>query len=275
MKRAMIGVVAALALLPVACGSAPTGLSPTVQRIQALDNAFDHAHPGLVNCGVTTYALLTESYMNMQHGGDGILSQAVNAKYGWKSAIASVYLRFYDALASYLSAHGSQGSQAVNTVTGGPSGGYVLRDGKLRYVAGQLGSACLTALSAAPPASAPASQPAASYPTPTPEYIGPPGCPGSAQLMVAWNAASASAFRSQSIGKGLTISGFNDISCWRGWVVASPIANANGTTEFSEQGGLHLLSGTEIRQFNDAVCSSRDSPRAWKNPAAGPATCSP
>ena len=67
--------------------------------------------------------------------------------------------------------------------------------------------------------------------------------------MAAWNAASASACRSQGIGKGLTISGFNDISCWRGWVVASPIANANGTAEFSKQGGLHMLSGTEMRQF--------------------------
>ena len=127
----------------------------------------------------------------------------------------------------------------------------------------------------APSVPAPASQPAASYPTPTPEHIGPPGCPGSARLMAAWNAAPASSFRSQDIAQGVSISGFNDISCWRGWVVTSPIANANGTAEFSESGGLHLMGAAQLRQFNSAVCSSPDSPAAWKNPVDGPAICSP
>jgi hypothetical protein len=278
MNRTIIGVVVALLMLfSAACSSAPAGLSPTVKRIEALDSAFDHAHPGLVNCEATTYALLASSWMNMQRGGQGEPPQAVTVEYGGKSAIADAYMPFYDALVAYASAHGTRGYGAVSTVTGGPSGGYVLRHGQLRYVAGQLARICLAALppSATPSASAPASQPTASFPTPTPEYIGPPGCPGSAQLMTAWNAAPTSVFRSQGISKRLSISGFNDISCWRGWVVASPIANANGTVEFYEQTGLHMLSRTEMRQFNSAVCSSRDSPAAWKNPAAGPATCSP
>lgn len=167
---AIAGAAATLAL--AGCGGTSAGpgqgrlshvgLSPLVKRIEALDSAYDHAHPGLVNCEATTYALLTESWTDMQHGGQGIPSEAVTAEYGWKSAVAGAYLPFYDALASYASAHGTRGYGAVRTVTGGPSGGYVLRHGKLRYVAGQLARTCLAALSTAHHPQAPVSPPAGS-----------------------------------------------------------------------------------------------------------------
>jgi hypothetical protein len=126
--------------------------------------------------------------------------------------------------------------------------------------------------SSAPPQSLPTATAPESYPMPTPEVSGPPGCPSSAALMAAWNSAPASA-RAQSISPDLHISAFNDITCWQGWVVASAITNANGFQVFAEHGGLHLLLGAGMRQFNRAVCSSAKSPHDWKGPA-GPANCS-
>jgi hypothetical protein len=111
-----------------------------------------------------------------------------------------------------------------------------------------------------------------SYPTPTAEASGPPGCPGSPALMAAWNAAPSSTLSAQQIGR-IAISGFNGITCWDGWIVAYPIANANGYALFGQQGGLHMLTASEMKQFNDAVCSTASSPSDWKNPADGPATC--
>jgi len=92
--------------------------------------------------------------------------------------------------------------------------------------------------------------------------------------MAAWQAAPASAFQAQGIATGMQVSGFEDISCWEGWVVADPIMNANGSAVFGSRGGLHLLSGAGMRQFNAAVCSSTQAPADWKSPVAGPAICS-
>jgi hypothetical protein len=100
----------------------------------------------------------------------------------------------------------------------------------------------------------------------------PATCPGSAQLLTTWGAAAASTRRSWA-GPGLTVAGFDSIACWDGWVVATPIADGNGTFVFAQQSGLHLLPASELNEFNSAVCSSPDSPADWKNPAAGPANC--
>jgi hypothetical protein len=97
-----------------------------------------------------------------------------------------------------------------------------------------------------------------------------PGCPSSAALLAGWNAAPASAFKSQGIAPGLPVSGFSNITCSQGWVLAYPITKANGYALFSEQGGLHMLSTAEMRQFHSTVCSSPSTPSAWKNPAQGP-----
>jgi hypothetical protein len=258
MNRAMIGVaVASLALLTAACSSAPAGPSPAAKRVEARQNAFDHAHPGLVNCQVTVLGLLQKTVTAMQAGyGGGIDINQVMAQYGDQSAVFQAFSELDGQVIAYVDEHGPAGS--VGSVYG-----------QARSLCAQYGASPALPPNVTPSASAPASQPAASYPTPTPEHIGPPGCPGSAQLMAAWNAAPAGARQTR-----LTVSGFNDISCWQGWVVASPIMNANGLVVFSRHNGLHLLPSTELQQFSSAVCSSPDSPAAWKNPADGPATCS-
>jgi hypothetical protein len=97
-----------------------------------------------------------------------------------------------------------------------------------------------------------------------------PGCPSSAELLTAWNAAPPSAFKSQGIAPGLPVSGFSTITCSQGWVMAYPSANANGYALFSERGALHMLSAADMRQFNSTVCSSPSTPAAWKNPVQGP-----
>jgi hypothetical protein len=98
------------------------------------------------------------------------------------------------------------------------------------------------------------------------------GCPSSAQLMAAWDAASAAARRSWT---PLVPSGMSDITCWRTWAVASPIVNANGLVVFYQQGGQwHLLPQTQLSQFDTAVCDIPGAPAKWSSPAEGPATCS-
>jgi len=123
--------------------------------------------------------------------------------------------------------------------------------------------------------SAPATipSPSPSYATPAAEATGPAGCPGSAALLAAWGAAPASAFQAQGIAPGLQVSGFNGITCWHGWIVADPIANGNGAAVFGSSGGLHVLPGAGMRQFNSSVCAAAAAPAGWKNPATGPAVC--
>jgi hypothetical protein len=276
MKSATAIMISSLAVLAVACSARQASvvhLSPVVKRIEALDSAYGRAHVSLLNCEVTVDVTLAVSYINMQRGGAGI-PPGYAVKDGRVVAISdpviiNVYSNFYDALTAYIASHGTRDGQAVSTLTG-PLGGYVLRHGKLRYIAGHLASACQAALKGA---TSPA--PLSPYPTPAAEAKGPPGCPGSAALLAAWHAASASAIRAQGAGPGLQVSGFMDISCWQGWVVADLITNANGSAEFGSSGGLQLLSGGELQQFNTAVCDSPNSPSDWKGAAAGPAVCPP
>lgn len=102
-----------------------------------------------------------------------------------------------------------------------------------------------------------------------------PSCPLPAQLLAAWNAASTSA-RLSLAAPTADITGFSDVLCWQGWVVAVPTGNGNGTFVFSQQNGLHLVSSAaEEQEFNNAVCSSPASPAVWKSAAAGPADCNP
>jgi hypothetical protein len=226
-----------------------------VKRFQSEQNAFDHAHPGLVNCEATVDALLAQSHISMQNGGQAISQLRVDEEYAG-TAVPRVYPHFYKALLAYVSRHGPADNNAITEVTGEYQGH-----------ANELQNRCLAAL-------ATRSSPPSSYPTPAAQATGPPGCPGSAALLAAWHAAPASAFQAQSIAPGLQVSGFNNISCWHGWIVADPIANANGSVVFGSSGGLHLLSSTERRQFNNAVCATASAPAAWKSPAAGPASCS-
>jgi hypothetical protein len=92
--------------------------------------------------------------------------------------------------------------------------------------------------------------------------------------MTALKAAPPDAFQAQAASPSLHVSGLNGIQCWRRWVVAYPITNANGTLVFSKEDGLHMVSRAEWKLFNIAVCKNASSPADWKSHEAGPAYCS-
>lgn len=99
-------------------------------------------------------------------------------------------------------------------------------------------------------------------------------CPDAAQVLAAWSASPASA-RQTWTSPAVAISSFEDISCWGGWVVASPIGEGNGTFVFSQVGGLHVLPVPDLPEFDNAVCSTSESPSDWKSVGQGPADCNP
>ena len=91
-------------------------------------------------------------------------------------------------------------------------------------------------------------------------------CPDSVQLLSAWNSAPA-AIRQSWVAPQVT--GFTDIGCWHGWVVAVPttVSPGNGDVVFSQVGSLHLITVTELQQqFRSAVCAASDAPAGWRNP---------
>lgn len=113
---------------------------------------------------------------------------------------------------------------------------------------------------------APTAAPPTVYPSQSPQAS---GCQTSSHLLAAWN-ADPSARLSWTT---LHVSGFQDITCWREWIVASPITNANGLVVFyTQHGQVHLLPETDLPKLDTAVCSSPDAPSDWTGPA-GPATC--
>jgi hypothetical protein len=255
--RAALLAVLALAVLLAGCGGTAshgdTGLSPAAKRILAKENAFDHAHPGLVSCEADIEVLISESATSMKDDGQAISPLQADEKYSG-TVVPSVYPYFRQTLIAYVASHGLPSAGIVPDITDGGRRPNVLQ------------SRCLSALTAR------AAQPT-TYPTPTPDATGPSACPGSAALMTAWNVAPASTFQARSIAPGLQVSGFNNISCWHGWVVADPITNANGSAVFGSSGGLHLLSSAEIRQFNSAVCAASTSPTDWKSETVGVVAC--
>ena len=103
--------------------------------------------------------------------------------------------------------------------------------------------------------------------------VGSHACPDAAQVLAAWNASPASA-RQTWTSPAVAISSFEDISCWGGWVVASPVGEGNGTFVFSQVDGLHVLPVPDLPEFSKAVCSTSESPSDWKSAAEGPAICS-
>jgi len=91
-------------------------------------------------------------------------------------------------------------------------------------------------------------------------------CPDSSHLLSAWNAAPASLRDSWA---GVPITGFTNITCWNGWVVAVPVSPSlgNGEIVFSQTGNLHLITTAELQQqFKQEVCSSTTAPPGWKEP---------
>ena len=107
---------------------------------------------------------------------------------------------------------------------------------------------------------------ASSSPTATPPSLV-AACPTSAQLTAAWNAAPATVQQSWA-APGINVTGFQGITCWSTWVVASPVSTSpgNGIFVFSQVGHLHLQPVPELQQFSSAVCASSGSPAAWRGP---------
>ena len=71
----------------------------------------------------------------------------------------------------------------------------------------------------------------------------------------AWNAAPAALRNSWAAAP---ITGFTNISCWNGWVVAVPVSPSpgNGEIVLSLAGNLHLITTTELQQqVTQEVCS--------------------
>jgi hypothetical protein len=97
-------------------------------------------------------------------------------------------------------------------------------------------------------------------------------CPDGAQLLAGWNSSPASV-RQGWTSPETAIAGFQQISCWDGWVVTTPIGNGNGTFVFSQVGGLHVEPVPDLPEFTKAVCSSSTSPSAFKTQGGGPAYC--
>lgn len=130
------------------------------------------------------------------------------------------------------------------------------------------------ASTAAPVQSAPNSAAAPSYasytPTPDPYSV---GCPTSAQLLAAWNAAPVGA--RDSWFTGMTPTGFFGTECWHRWVVTSPVIQANGSVVFTDTGGhLVLLPEADLSELDAAICGVAGAPTvSWAGPG-GPASCS-
>ena len=265
--RRMIRVAAgaaAVAVLAAACGtghagtSTGTGLSPAVRRFQAQQAAWEKAHPALFHCEVEVDILLAKDLNAIEQGYDGIDPNQVMTQYGVQSAIFQAYIQLQGQLTNQVDQYGTTDA--------------------LQPVYRQVVATCQQygadpPPSQPPPVTAPLASPAPAAPAPASSVpsANASGCPGSAQLMAAWDAAPPSARRSWT---PLSPSGMSSISCWRAWAVASPVVQANGLVIFREQSGeWHLLPETELSWFDGAICNAPGAPAAWSGPA-GPATCS-
>ncbi len=197
MKIAIPAVITSVtvAVLAAACGSSQVSvvrLKPDVKRIEALDNAYGKAHPGLVSCEGSVYATLSESYLFAKKGlqiiSPGYIMRSGRVAADTDPVTRKVYAYFYNPLSDYLAIHGAHASGAVVLAEiSGQGSGYAVRHGKLRLIPSKLGNACLKALKGdSYPATAP-------YPTISPETSAPAGCPGSAALATAWKTAPAGA----------------------------------------------------------------------------------
>ena len=96
--------------------------------------------------------------------------------------------------------------------------------------------------------------------------------PTSAQLLVAFNAATVTV-QDGWAASGAKLYGFDNISCWKAWVVADAAGSGNGSMVFSTVGGLHLMPESDVQEFSATVCSDSTAPQAWKGPDTGLAVC--
>jgi len=96
--------------------------------------------------------------------------------------------------------------------------------------------------------------------------------PTSAQLLAAFNSATATV-QGGWAASGAKLYGFDDIVCWKAWIVADATGSGNGNMVFSTVNGLHLMPVSDMQQFSATVCSDSTAPQAWKGPDTGLAAC--
>jgi len=96
--------------------------------------------------------------------------------------------------------------------------------------------------------------------------------PASTRLLAAFNAASTPV-RDGWTAPGANLYGFDDIECWKQWVVADVSGSGDANMVFSVSGGLHLLPQSDMQQFSAVVCSDPSAPPSWKGPDTGLAVC--
>jgi hypothetical protein len=259
MKKRMITAAAgaaAAALLAAGCGSGSASTPPhpaagTSQPGQAASSPA--ALSPLDQCVAAVDQLLVQDLAALQDGYNGTNLDQIATQYGIQSPIFMAYSQLQAQLAMDAYQYGASNALAP--------------------VERQTRSMCQAygAGSQQPAGTVPSLSPqttAAASPVPSANAQ---GCPSSAQLMAAWDAAPPAARRSWT---PLSPSRMGNITCWRSWVVASPVMRANGLVVFQEQGGrLHLLPATRLTEFDAAICGNPDAPAAWSRPA-GPATCS-
>ena len=231
-------------------GSAASVLPFAAQRVQAQWDAFDNSHPGEVTCEADVEDLVIGAHIVMGNGGLAITPDEALSKYPGSPAAVAIYTYYYNT-------EFGNGTSGIPSVT-------AIQDRCIRLLYG----------SGSQPAVAPSQSPVAAAPTPSRSSSPDPysvGCPTSAQLLAAWNAAAASARASWTT---LTVTGFFGTECWQRWVVTNPIMQGNGPAIFTDTSGqLALFPATDLSEFDAAVCGVAGSPSDWSGPA-GPATCS-
>jgi hypothetical protein len=89
-------------------------------------------------------------------------------------------------------------------------------------------------------------------------------CPSSLQILRAWRKSPGVNIPASFV----QITGFSIPSCWKNWVVATPVASpqGNGLFFFSQVPILHGLTGSEITTFYSQVCADPSAPMFMKEP---------
>jgi hypothetical protein len=205
-RKAILATVSlASLLLTVACG----GSHPRTLTHMGLPAATTAQQACIDNVS----ALLLESYHEMRNGHySDIPADSVLETYGYLSPTYRSYFELNSTLIGYVAAYGILESPvpAVLAATKVDGGVHTVCLGYVQQAAQSFEPVQPTVQAGLSPATS------ITYPTPTSEARGPAGCPGSADLIAAWNAAPAEAFHAQAISHDMHLSGFDGITCWRG-----------------------------------------------------------
>ena len=188
MRKGLTVLIVASTLLVAGCGGSHAG-----SHSHAISGGADMPTPApltpLQRCDNNVANLLVESYLDMRDGyQNGLSLNSVMTMYGGLSPTFQAYGQLNAMLTEYVANYGTQASPGAAVASA------TATDGGINHTCSGLLPAAQSASSAQPAAAASAVPASPAYPTPTPEAEGPAGCPGSAALVTAWNAASTSAF---------------------------------------------------------------------------------